>query len=135
MIFLYSPARNPDGSLVRPTEFEVNDSISTKLALAALALVVVGSLLALLQYRARRRRSGLLLAVVSAAIILLHPRWTVSDRGGDGGELRVDASWIVLGVLGTFLGIQIELLIWTLKERDGPNRLDYDDRLPRQVPR
>jgi len=132
---LCSLARNPDGSFVQPTAYEINDAISSKLAFAALGLAMVGFVLAIIHHRLRRRKSGLGLALAGAAIMLLHPRWTVSTSGGDCGLLRVECSWLVLFLLGGFLGIHLVLLVWPAKERDGPDRLDYDDHLPSQVPR
>jgi hypothetical protein len=131
---LCSLARNPDGTFVRPTAYEINAAISNKLALAALGLFAIGLFVAFVTYRVRLRRTGLVLAAGGALLMALHPAWMVSMSGGDCGALRQDCSWIVLGLMGAFVGINLVLLACPTPDRDIPNRLDYDDSPTSEVP-
>jgi len=131
---LCSLARNPDGSLVRPTTYEINAAVSNQLALAALGLLVILLLVGIMDYRIRSRRSMLVLSAVGIFFMALHPAWTVSMSGGDCGELRQDSSWLVLGLMCTFLAVSLVLLLWPDRRRDDPERQDYDDTGRSEVP-
>ena len=69
---LCSLARNPDGSLVRPTTYEINAAVSNQLALAALGLLVILLLVGIMDYRIRSRRSMLVLSAVGIFLMALH---------------------------------------------------------------
>jgi len=124
---LCSLARNPDGTFIRPTPYEINAAISNQLALAALGLFAIGLFVAILTYRVRSRRTGLALAIGGALLMTVHPAWMVSMSSGDCGALRQDSSWLVLGLMGALVGANLILLAWPSSDRDLPNRLDYDD--------
>ena len=111
-----------------PTRTELNIQASNCLAGAAL----IGLLLAVVIGLAHRRRPTKMFAVlcgmIGAAVMAVHPVWTVPTDTGDCGLLRVWASWAVLGVEGLFVAAQLLLLI---ERRDSgkAERRDYDDRV------
>ena len=125
-MILCSPARNPDGTLVRPTVYEINHAIVVQLILAAAAVGAVVLLLALVQRRRPSGRRAFGVAGVGILFMLMHPLWTVSTIGGDCGELQVLCSWAVLGVELVLVGVQLVLLVWRPGAAD-PDRIDYDD--------
>ena len=108
---LCSIARNPDGSFVRPTPYEVNGAETLVLTLAAVGVLVV--ILRLAWARRWRPASPAVAWLAGAGVVLmaLHPLWTVSTIGGDCGELQVDASWVVLGLLAGIVAAQLVLLV------------------------
>jgi protein-S-isoprenylcysteine O-methyltransferase Ste14 len=130
---LCSPARNPDGSLVRPTIFEINAAESERLAIVAGAVVAFSVLLALTQQKRASAKLAVGLVILGALLTSLHPLWTVDTRSGDCGELQVLASWVVAGVQVVLVGAQLVLLLWRWDTTT--ERVDYDERTPRPAAR
>lgn len=110
-----------------PGETIQNIHASNRLAIAALVALLIGVVLAV----AHRRRATALIAVicsmVGAAVMVIHPVWTIPTNEGDCGVLRLFGSWAVLGVEAVLVGVQLLLLVWR-RDAGGLERRDYDDR-------
>ena len=125
LIPLCSLARNPDGSVVHPTPYEINGPMSENLALTAVGVLAIVVVMAVVVFRVRARGAGIALAALGTVIMLLHPAWTVSMYDGDCGIMRVFCSWLVLSLFVSFLAIQLIVLAWPAKNL--LQRIDYDD--------
>jgi uncharacterized membrane protein YedE/YeeE len=125
-MLLCSPARNPDGSFVQPSIYAINEAQSERLAVFTLAILTVGIILAIAQSRRSFARPSKWCAGIGAALMALHPLWTVPTNGGDCGILQVEFSWIVLGLQGVLVGLQLVFLLWR-RDAANQNREDYAD--------
>jgi hypothetical protein len=125
LVTLCSLARNPDGTPIRPTPYEINAEAVLNLFAGAVILLLVGLIIAIIGFRLTSRRSTLGGATIGTIFMVFHPIWTASTTGGDCGELQVICSWAVLGVQGLVAGVQLVLLIWPLG--DPSQRTDFDD--------
>jgi hypothetical protein len=126
-MLLCSLARNPDGTLVRPTAYEINHEQVMNALYASVAVLAVGLLFVIASHR--RPATGATAWCLGIALFLMaiHPLWTVPTDGGDCGDLQADCSWLVLGLQGALVGLQLVLRLWRW-DRDNPDRVDYDDR-------
>lgn len=126
-MILCSLARNPDGTLVRPTAYEINHEQVMEALFASLAVLAVGLVFAI-AFR-RRPAAGASAVCIGIAVLLMavHPLWTVSTDDGDCGALQADCSWFVLGLQGALVGLQVVLRLWRW-DTSNPDRADYDDR-------
>jgi len=124
---LCSLARNPDGSLVRPTPYEINSAYSAGLALAAGAVLLLGVVLAIVHLRRSSSPLTIGCVAISGLSMALHPLWTVDTRSGDCGSMQVLFSFIVLGIVTTAVSVQLILFLLARGGRWTAECRDYDD--------
>jgi hypothetical protein len=125
---LCSLARNPDGTLVRPTAYEINAAMSQQLALAAGAVLLVAVVFAAAQWRHPSVRRAIVCVIVGALAMAIHPLWTVETNGGDCGAMQVLCSWLVLGLEVALIGLQLMFRVWR-SDTGNPERTDYKERV------
>jgi hypothetical protein len=64
--------------------------------------------------------------LIGVALMVFHPIWTVSTRSGDCGTMRYLFSFVVAGLIGLFVIVQVLLLLG--RRDDSAMRADYEDR-------
>ena len=126
-MLLCSLARNPDGTLVRPTAYEINSETVVRLLLAAAAVAAAALLLAFVQRNRPGGHRAFVCWMVGVPVLIVHPIWTVSTDSGDCGALQVLASWAVLGIQLAVVAAQIVVMLW--RRDSAADRMDYDDRV------
>ena len=110
-----------------PSETQLNIQASLQLAVASLAVLMAGVLLAVARRRRPSFRFAAVCAMTGAAVMVVHPVWTIPTNTGDCGLLRVWASWAVLGLEAVLTGLPLVFPVWR-SETVNPERADYDDR-------
>ena len=123
---LCSLARNPDGSLRRPTAYEINATEVHNLLIAAVVTLALIFVLAGVQYMRNRRGMGFVFGLMGLLLMAIHPSRTISTDTGDCGGFQAIASWLVTGILGAFLLIQLCVLRRSGTD-DRWHRADYGD--------
>ena len=126
-MLLCSLARNPDGTLVRPTAYEINHETVVGLFIAAAAVAAVALLLAFVQRNRPGGHRAYVCWMVGVPFLIIHPIWTMGTDTGDCGALQVLASWAVLGIQLAAVAAQIVVVLW--RRDSAADRMDYDDRV------
>jgi hypothetical protein len=109
-----------------PGETAQNIQASNQLALVAAGLLALSISLAIAKYVSRGNLSSIAFSLIGVALMVFHPIWTVSTRSGDCGTMRYLFSFVVAGLIGLFVIVQVLLLLG--RRDDSAMRADYEDR-------